>query len=637
MRKRRFSRENKEKISFGVSRRGKTPIFAINRHYDYNGVSMNTHDTPPPSTYEGIAVSQGVAIGKAFLLQTSEIIVEVRDITDQEIKSEYKRFDDAIKKSRGEILSLREKFDTSLKGDVADILRAHIQLLEDASLIQQVKERVRQTKKNIDYVYNSIVMGFVERLRAVDNEMIAERAQDLLDIRNRVLKHLLNRGETHPRDVKTPVIFVAHTLSPSDTLAFDRNMILAFVVDVGGRTSHTAILARSLGIPAVIGVETLSANVKNGDTLIVDGANGIVILNPTDDLIAEHEKAKTVYDRMQKDSLRFTDVPAVTKDGKSITIEANIEFPSEVSEARRFGAEGVGLYRSEFLYMNENAFPSEEEQFENYKRVVEAMNGREVVIRTLDLGGDKFLSSRSGAQTAMPLESDMNPFLGWRAIRFCLANPDIFKTQLRAILRASAFGNASVMFPMIANLEEYRRTILYLEEAKAELKSEGIPFKEDIKTGIMIEIPSAALMSDAFARAADFFSIGTNDLIQYTLACDRTNEKVNYLYDPLNRGVLNLIRTTVENAHAQGIPVSLCGEMAGQPLYAAVLLGLGIDALSMAPSLIPEIKKVIRELNAQECKTFVESLFQYETETETREAVIAFMRANVPIIDVRQS
>lgn len=567
--------------------------------------------------------SAGIAIGKVFLYQKDDIIVEVYDIEEEDVEKEHQRLDEAIQSSKNEILALQDKFDPDEKTDVGEILKAHIQLLEDKSVISQVKKRVADEKKNIDYIYNDVALSFAERLRAIKNEIFAERAHDIIDIRNRVLRNLASRDFRMITDIKEPVVVVAHNLTPGDTLNFDRDLILGFAVDIGGTTSHTAILSRSLGIPAVVGLKNITSHVKNNDTIIVDGIRGNVIVNPDTQTLNEYTINRKIFTQLQKEQMRFSGLPASTSDDVTFTIESNIELPEEVEEVKKFGAEGIGLYRTEFLYINTDSFPKEEEQFENYKKVVVAMDGSPVTIRTLDLGGDKFLNSAN-------FGTDENPFLGWRAIRFCLANPEIFKTQIKAILRASIYGKVSIMFPMISSIEEFDSALALLNESKEELTAEGIPFSDNIKVGIMIETPAAAIIADKFAKKVDFFSIGTNDLIQYTLAVDRTNERISYLYEPMHLAVLTLIKKATEAAHKEGIPIAMCGEMAGEPLYAPVLIGLGVDILSMASSLIPEMKKIIRSLNAKECREFTDSLFEMNDTGEVKKAVASFTMLKFP-------
>ncbi|MBI4976343.1 MAG: phosphoenolpyruvate--protein phosphotransferase [Spirochaetes bacterium] len=580
------------------------------------------------STFSGIGASAGISIGKIYLYRKDHIVVEVCDISDDMIKRELRRLDLAVRRARDEILAMKGTFEKDVQKDITEILKSHIQILEDPVVLSEVREEVRKQKKNVEHIYNEIMLRFVHRLDAIDNPILKDRANDVLDIRNRVLRQLLSgRDVAASANISEPVIVVAHNLTPSDTLHFDRRYLLGFAVDIGGSTSHTAILSRSLNIPAVVGLQHFAAQAKNGDMMILDGIHGSVIINPSEENIREYEAMREIFSRFQKEHIRLSGVPAKTVDDHVVSVEANIEIPDDIGEVKRFGAEGIGLYRTEFLYIAKESYPSEEEQYHNYKKVVEAFKDAPVTIRTLDLGGDKFISNEIGS-----VDADQNPFLGWRAIRFCLANPLIFKTQLRAILRASHFGRVSIMFPMVSNVEEYEQAAVLVQEAKDELTKAGHPFDPNVKIGIMVEIPSVAIMAEKFANKVDFFSIGTNDLIQYTLACDRTNERISYLYDPLNLSVLSLIKTTVESAHKAKIPVAICGEMAGQPLYACILIGLGVDALSMAPSLIPDMKRVIRGLSSTECAAFTETLFTLERSSDVRRVVIEYMEKRFPDI-----
>ncbi|MEK6795698.1 MAG: phosphoenolpyruvate--protein phosphotransferase [Spirochaetota bacterium] len=583
------------------------------------------------TTFTGTGASAGIVIGKAFLYHNDNIVVEVYDIPESKVKSEIRRLETAVRESKDEILSLKGNYDKDVQKDVTEILKSHIQILEDTVVLNEVRDEIKKQRKNVDHVYNEIMMRFVSRLTAIDNPILKDRVHDIMDIRNRVLRHLIrDRDIVQSPKLDEPVIVVAHNLTPSDTLHLDRNFVLGFAVDIGGDTSHSAILSRSLGIPAVVGLVNISTHVKQGDMLILDGIHGDVIVNPPESILREYETMREIFTHFQKEHIRLSGVPAVTVDKRVIKVEANIEDPDDVADVKKFGAEGIGLYRTEFLYISRDRYPSEEEQFINYRKVIESFTKEPVTIRTLDLGGDKFISA-----DVVNTNVDENPFLGWRAIRFCLANPEIFRTQLRAILRASHFGATSIMFPMVSGVDELEQALGHLAAAKEELAARTIPFDSEVKVGIMVEIPSVAIMSEKFAHKVDFFSIGTNDLIQYTLACDRTNEKISYLYDPLNLSVLSLIKRTVENGHAAGIPVAVCGEMAGQPLYSCVLVGLDVDVLSMAPPVIPDMKRVIRGLDAGECRALVERLFASERSSDARRLVIEFMQQKFPEIITR--
>jgi len=459
---------------------------------------------------------------------------------------------------------------------------------------------------------------YIEVFSKIEDEYLRERTSDLNDVGKRVLRHLLGKEQKSLKDLQERVIVIAHDLSPSDTAAMNKQVVCAFVTDIGGKTSHTAIMAKSLEIPAVVGAVDATTKIKTGDMLIVDGSMGIVIVDPDEDTLRvyeeEGEKLKGVAERF----LVVKDLPAVTLDGKSVGITANIEFPDEVPSVKIHGSSGIGLYRTEFFYMNRKDNPTEEEHFQAYKYVAEEIMPYSVVIRTLDLGGDKFLS-----QFEMPKE--IAPFLGWRAIRFCLARPDIFKVQLRGILRASSFGKLRLMYPMISGIEELQQANTILEVCKEELRREGKPFDENIEVGVMIEVPSAAMTADLLAKEADFFSIGTNDLIQYSLAVDRTNEKVAYLYEPAHPAVLRMIKNIIDAAHANNISVGMCGEMASDEIFALVLLGLGLDEFSMPSLAIPQIKYIIRSVTFEHAKNIAGEALTLST----TKAVESFMQGKL--------
>ena len=453
---------------------------------------------------------------------------------------------------------------------------------------------------------------YVSVFSKIEDEYLKERIADINDVGRRILRNLLGKEKKSLSDLKEKVIIVAHDLSPSDTAAMHKDHVAAFVTDVGGKTSHTAIMAKSLEIPAVVGVENATTVVNSGDTLIVDGALGVIIVDPDQETLDSYHSQEQKLKGIAEKFLSAKDLPAVTKDGVKIEINANIEFPDEVPAVKLHGGEGIGLYRTEFFYMNRKDSPTEDEHYLAYKYVAETMNPYPVIIRTLDLGGDKFLS-----QFKIPYE--MQPFLGWRAIRFCLARPEIFKLQLRAILRASAHGNLKLMYPMISGVEELRQANKLLNEAKEELRLKNIPFDDDIQVGAMIEVPSAALTADILAQEADFFSIGSNDLIQYSLAVDRANEKVAYLYEPSHPAILRLINNIIESAHKADINVGMCGEMAGEPSLALILLGLGLDEFSMPPQVIPELKFLIRSITMDQAREIAQGALKLSTSREVED------------------
>jgi phosphotransferase system enzyme I (PtsI) len=444
-------------------------------------------------------------------------------------------------------------------------------------------------------------------------------------VRKRILKNLTGAEEKSLSNLTQKVIVVAYDISPSDTATMHKQNVLGFITDIGGRTSHTAIMAKSLEIPAVVGLEKATSRIKSGDTLIVDGTAGLVIINPAPDVLKKYQAKKVQFVEFEKALVDFKDKTAETLDGHRVEISANIELPTEVDSVISHGAEGIGLYRTEFLYMNKSALPDEEEQFEAYKNVVMKFPESPVIIRTLDLGGDKFLS-----QLKVPHE--MNPFLGWRAIRFCLAKPEIFKVQLRAILRASAFGHVKIMFPMISGVEELKQAIKLLEEAKQELRSKNVRFNDDMEVGAMIEIPSAALTCDLLAKEVDFFSIGTNDLIQYSLAIDRANEKIAYLYKPSHPAVIRLIKNIIDAGHMEKIWVGMCGEMAAELGFVLILLGLGLDEFSMSPAAVPEMKYIIRSVSFKEAREIAEKALSFSTAEEVENFANQNIKRIVPAL-----
>ncbi|MFA5410416.1 MAG: phosphoenolpyruvate--protein phosphotransferase [Candidatus Omnitrophota bacterium] len=561
---------------------------------------------------KGIAAASGISIGPAYKIGKEELVIPRVEIREEEIPLQIQLFEEALIKTRREIIDLQKRIAGEMGQEEAQIFDAHLLVLEDRMLIEEVITRLKRERINAAYIFSEVLRKYVEVFSKIEDEYLKERTADINDVGKRVLRNLLGKERRPFEDLKEKVVLVAHDLSPSDTAAMHKQNVSAFVTDIGGKTSHTAIMAKSLEIPAVVGAEGVTVKIKTGDTLIVDGSTGIVIVNPDEETLALYRRELEKFKGFAEKFLAVKDLPAVTLDGKSIEISANIELPEEVPAVKLHGAFGIGLYRSEFFYMNRKEPPSEEEHYQAYKYVAEEMMPHPVIIRTLDLGGDKFLS-----QFEMPHE--IEPFLGWRAIRFCLARPDIFKVQLRAILRASVHGKLKLMYPMISGIEELKQANAILEEAKDELKKKGVPFNNDIEVGAMIEVPSAALTADLLATEADFFSIGTNDLIQYSLAVDRANEKVAYLYDPAHPAVLRMIRNIIESAHNAGIWVGMCGEMAGEPSLVLLLLGLGLDEFSIPPLLIPEVKYIIRSVTLKQAKSLALEALKLSTGKEVEE------------------
>ncbi len=561
---------------------------------------------------KGIAAASGISIGPVYKIGSEEFIVLREAIKWEDIPAQIQLFEEALIKTRREIIELQKRISSDMGQEEAQIFDAHLLVLEDRMLIEEVISRLKKEQFNVAYVFSEVLKKYISVFLKIEDEYLKERIADINDVGKRILRNLLGKEKKGLEDIKEKAIIVAHDLSPSDTAAMHTKNVAAFVTDIGGKTSHTAIMAKSLEIPAVVGLETITAKVNPGDILIVDGSMGIVIIDPDEETLRSYrqklEKLKGITERF----LSVKDLPAVTTDGRVVMISANIEFPDEVSSVKLHGSEGIGLYRTEFFYMNRKDSPAEEEHYQAYKYVAQAMNPHSVVIRTLDIGGDKFLS-----QFKIPYE--MQPFLGWRAIRFCLARPDIFKLQLRAILRASVHGNLKLMYPMISGIDELRQANRLLDEAKQELRKNGQAFNDQIRVGVMIEVPSAAMTADILAKEADFFSIGTNDLIQYSLAVDRANEKVAYLYEPAHPAILRLVKNIIDAAHNAKIKVAMCGEMAGDPSLALILLGLGLDEFSMPPQIIPELKYIIRAVGFKAAQEFANEAMKLSTGTQVEE------------------
>lgn len=563
---------------------------------------------------KGIPASGGIAVGPAYLWTKEEFVIPKQGIADEQIAVQIQLFEEALIKTRREILDLQKKIADDMGQTEAEIFDAHLLVLEDRTIIEEVISRLKKEKLIAAYIFQDVLKKYVQVFLKIEDEYLKERVSDINDVGRRVLRNLLGKSAKHFEDLQEKIILVSHDLSPSDTASMHKKDILAFVTNIGGKTSHTAIMAKSMEIPAVVGLELATFKIKTGDILIVDGASGLVFVNPESETLEEYRKEETALRNITKRFILLKDQPALTLDGKRVAIAANIELPDEIPSIIDHGAEGIGLYRTEFFYMNRADIPSEEEHYKAYKFVAEAVNPHSVIIRTLDLGGDKFLS-----HLEMPRE--MSPFLGWRAIRFCLARPDMFKTQLRAVLRASAHGRIKLMYPMISGIEELRQANILLNECKNELRLSSTPFDESIELGAMIEVPSAAMTADILAKEVDFFSIGTNDLIQYSIAVDRSNEKVAYLYEPAHPGVLRLIKSIIDVGHRAGIWVGMCGEMAGDPAFTLILLGLGLDEFSMPSIMIPEIKHIIRSVTLPQAQGIANGALSFSTAKEVGDFV----------------
>jgi phosphotransferase system enzyme I (PtsI) len=574
--------------------------------------------------YHGIPVSAGVCRGKVLVLHQARHVIAHREMPAAEVEAEVKRFERSLVRTRQQITEVQRRVSETMSSNEADIFDAHLLMLEDRVLIEEVIKIIRQQKANAEFAFHTAAEKYIAVLENVDDEYLRERAADLRDLTGRVLDSLLEvKDSLDLKHLNEPCILVGHDLSPSMTAQLDRKYVLGFVTDIGGKTSHTAILARSLDIPAVVGAQGISEELETGDYALLDGYNGTVIVNPTDQTLFEYGQLAKIKATLGEKLREVQHQPAVTLDGKTIHLSANIEDQNDIESVLTHGAEGVGLFRTEFLFINCDRLPTEEEQYQVYRQVAAALKPHSVIIRTLDLGGDKFASH-------LQLAQEMNPFLGWRAIRFCLAQPEMFRAQLRAILRASAEGNVRMMYPMISGLDELNQANALVEKCKTELRAEKIPFAENLEIGAMIEIPSAALIADALAKKAKFFSIGSNDLIQYTLAADRTNEKVSHLYEPTHPAILRLIKMTVDAAHANGIWAGVCGEIAGDPVLTPLLLGLGVDELSAAPAVLDQVKYIIRRVKLEEARQLAAFALASESPTEIFARCVEFARQTAP-------
>ncbi len=572
---------------------------------------------------EGIGVSPGVVIGKAFLLDSEEIAIPRREVAQDRVAGEIVRFEEALIQTRSEVLKIQKKIAEEIGTEHSDIFDAHLLVLEDRSLIEEVIGKIKKERLAVEYVFQEILRKYSQIFARIDDEYLRERSSDVTDVGRRVLRNLLGKKRQTLADLEEEVIVIAYDLSPSDTALMHKERVIGFATDIGAKTSHTAIMARALEIPAVVGLGMISRQVRPGDTLIIDGSHGIVVINPDEATIKKYRREKKKFEAFVKTLDELKDLPAQTLDGHKIELAANIELPAEIPSVLAHGAEGVGLYRTEYFYMNRADLPSEAEHYEAYRKVAEQVAPHAAIIRTLDLGGDKFLSH-------LEVPREMNPFLGWRAIRFCLARPDIFKTQLRAILRASAHGKLRLMYPMISGIGELRQANRLLDEVRSELRKKGIPFDESMEVGAMIETPSAALTCDILAKEVDFFSVGTNDLIQYALAVDRANEKIAYLYEPTHPAVLRLIKEIVDTGHREGIWIGLCGEMSAEPAFTILLVGLELDELSTSSVALPEIKKVIRSITLSEAKEITQHALSLPTAEEIKAFVLKKVKRVAP-------
>ena len=571
----------------------------------------------------GIPAAPGIVTGKALLLDREQYVIPKRSLKDDQVANEIKHFKDALIQTKQEVIEIKKRISEELSAEHGQIFSAHLLVIEDSMLIEEVISKIKRDKLSAEYVFQDVLKKYIKVFSEMDDEYLRERISDINDIGKRILKNLIGAREDALSTLKDKAVVISYDLSPSDTATMHKKNVIGFATDIGSRTSHTAIMAKSLEIPAVVGLETITKEVQNGDIVIVDGTHGVVVINPTPAMLKHYESSRKKLVAFGKTLLDMKGLPCETKDGRKIELMANIELQEEVASVIAHGAEGIGLYRTEYFYMNRKDLPTEEEQFKEYSMVARKIKPYTVVIRTLDLGGDKFLSQ-------LEIPQEMNPFMGWRAIRFCLARPDIFKTQLRAILRASAFGKLKMMYPMISGIEELKKANAILEETRKDLRKESIPFDENMEVGAMIEVPSAALTADILAREADFFSIGTNDLIQYSLAVDRVNEKIAYLYEPAHPAVLLLIKNVIEAGHRAGIWVGMCGEMSGDIVMTLILLGLGLDEFSTSPIAIPEIKRIIRSVNMEQAKEIARQAIMLSTGKEIEKFARRKLKEIVP-------
>ena len=564
---------------------------------------------------KGIAASDGIAAAKAYMLVQPDLSFSETSIDDPE--AEIKRLDDAVEASKSELELIKQKATENLGEEEAKVFEAHLMILADPELLGQIKDKIKNDKVNAEAALKSVTDMFIEMFEDMtDNAYMQERAGDIRDVTKRIMSHLLGVTLPNPALIQEEVVIVAHDLTPSDTAQLDRNYVKGFITDIGGRTSHSAIMSRTLEIPAVVGSGSATTDIQEGEMVIIDGINGDALVDPTDAELADYKQKAAEFAAQKEEWARLKDAKSVSADGKEVLLGANIGTPDDVLGANDNGAEAVGLFRSEFLYMNSNELPTEDEQYEAYKAALEGMSGKQVVVRTMDIGGDKELPY-------LPLPEEQNPFLGYRAIRICLNRQDIFRTQLRALLRASKYGRLAIMFPMIATVQEFKDAKAIFEEEKANLVASGVEGSDDIQVGMMMEIPAAAMIADKLAKYADFFSIGTNDLIQYSMAADRGNERVSYLYQPYNPSILRLIKNIIDASHKEGKWTGMCGEMAGDQIAVPLLLGLGLDEFSMSATSILKTRSLIKKLDSKEMKELADKAV---SDCETVDEVVSLVK-----------
>jgi phosphotransferase system enzyme I (PtsI) len=584
-----------------------------------------TRHTKACRLYSGVPASPGVGIGSIVVVESGDMAITERPIPKSKTESEVERFLTAIGQVRKNLTELRENLKRELGEDHSKIFDAHLMILKDEDAIEATLDGIRTQRRNAEFVYSKVVSSFIDRMELAEFEHLRERSVDLRDVRGRVIRRLLNRDRPFVASLKKPCILICQSLVPSDVAQMTSDTVLGIATDLGSRTSHVTIMARSRGIPAVVGLQEISREAHAGETGVVDGNKGVVVLCPDRKSLREFRGRQRKFVQFEKELDNLKDLTAVTLDGRKIDLAANIEFPDEIEQAIRRGARGIGLYRTEFFYLSSSHLPNEEEQLSAYKTVAERMAPDPVIIRTVDLGGDKFASY-------LGTPRERNPFFGWRGIRFSLDRQEVFKTQLRAIYRASVRGNVKIMFPMISSTDELRDAKALCEAVRDELSAEGKPFDAEAEIGIMVETPAAVMIADTLARESDFFSIGTNDLIQYTLAVDRGNARIAHLYEPLHPAVLRAIHRVVRAGHSQNIPVGICGEMAADPISAAILIGLGLDELSTSPYLLPEIKTLTRSITFSEAKEIAAMCLTLSTAAEISRFVASKLEGKIPEI-----
>jgi len=570
-----------------------------------------------------VPASPGIARGPihVFSIESDDVVHYIVDPVH--VPDEIARFESALIQTRAQILEMQQQIAEAIGAKDAGIFDAHLLVVEDQTLIDEVLRRLEIDHCNVEFAFQEVANRYVESLSKIDDPYLRERALDIQDVSRRVIRNLQGKSPRPFLTVDEPHLLVAHNLTPSDTATMNREHVRGIALDLGSRTSHTAIMARSLGIPAVVGLHDATEVFETGVPALIDGYNGLLIIHPSEQTLREYVEIERKKGAITEQLQQLRETKSTTRDGRHIVLSANIELPDETEAVLSNGAEGVGLYRTEFLYLNQPALPTEEDQFEIYRQVAQRLAPNPLIIRTLDLGGDKLTDT-------IETQDELNPFLGWRAIRFCLENLEIFKAQLRAILRASVSGNIGIMFPMISGLDEVRRGQEVIRQCQEELRREGKPFRDDLEIGIMIEVPTAAIMADRLAREVDFFSIGTNDLIQYAVAIDRTNERVAHLYEPSHPSVVRLLKMVADAAHAHDIWVGVCGEMAGEVLFTPLLLGLGMDELSAGPLIVPRVKNAVQRLTITECRQLVEEVLQLDTPAAVLERCTAVAQRNYP-------